>query len=105
MRWDIAHGSIIYDRNLTNAQVKSGILIVEIFTARRLKYERQEFLKPSLRIVSGKSNPPKSISKGIMDSFRITSDSQHMVIIFYIIGPLNGDVFVCWPHVELAYPR
>ncbi|KAG5136445.1 hypothetical protein JHK82_021176 [Glycine max] len=58
----------------------------------RLKYEHQEFLQPSLRIVSGKSNPPKSISKGIMDSFRITSDSQHMEGMVEFIGMLKVKV-------------
>ncbi|KAG4398848.1 hypothetical protein GLYMA_08G124000v4 [Glycine max] len=57
-----------------------------------LKYEHQEFLQPSLRIVSGKSNPPKSISKGIMDSFRITSDSQHMEGMVEFIGMLKVKV-------------
>jgi stromal membrane-associated protein len=43
----------------------------------RSKYELQEFLKPSLRIVSGKSNLSSS-SNTFMDSFR-SAASQRMV--------------------------
>lgn len=44
----------------------------------RSKYELQEFLKPSLRITSGKStiSLQSSFSRKILDSFRITSTSQ-----------------------------
>lgn len=39
----------------------------------RSKYERQEFLKQSLRILSTKSKRQTSFSKKIMDSFRKSS--------------------------------
>ncbi|KAI3893837.1 hypothetical protein MKX03_028831 [Papaver bracteatum] len=45
----------------------------------RSKYELQEFLKPSLRIVSlntGRSSLQTSISRKIMDTFRSTSDTS-----------------------------
>ncbi|KAF3514591.1 hypothetical protein F2Q69_00009277 [Brassica cretica] len=49
----------------------------------RSKYEFQEFLKPSLRITSGKTSSTKSssyrsssLSSNIIDSFRTTSSSQ-----------------------------
>ncbi|XP_019089583.1 PREDICTED: ADP-ribosylation factor GTPase-activating protein AGD12 isoform X2 [Camelina sativa] len=49
----------------------------------RSKYEHQEFLKPSLRITSGKTSSTKSsaylsssLSKKIVDSFRSNSSSQ-----------------------------
>ncbi|KAK8472584.1 hypothetical protein PHAVU_002G246400 [Phaseolus vulgaris] len=42
----------------------------------RLKYESQAFLKPSLRIMSGKMNPPSSITKGIKDNLRSSSGSR-----------------------------
>lgn len=53
----------------------------------RSKYERQEFLKPSLRILS---NPKKyslqaSLSRKIMDSFRASSSSQKSVSLFNLI--------------------
>ncbi|KAJ9140872.1 hypothetical protein P3X46_031464 [Hevea brasiliensis] len=46
----------------------------------RSKYELQEFLKPSLRITSGKPtiSVQSSFSRKILDSFRITSASQKM---------------------------
>ncbi|TKY60128.1 ADP-ribosylation factor GTPase-activating protein AGD12 [Spatholobus suberectus] len=58
----------------------------------RLKYEHQEFLKPGLRIVSDKSNLQSSISKGIMDSFRSTSGSQHTEGMVEFIGMLKVKV-------------
>jgi stromal membrane-associated protein len=51
----------------------------------RAKYELQEFLKPSLRITSGKGSTKSSafltssLSRKIMDSFRTNSSSQTMV--------------------------
>ncbi|KAK7331278.1 hypothetical protein VNO77_25498 [Canavalia gladiata] len=42
----------------------------------RSKYEFQEFLKPSLRIVSGKSSLESSSSKSCVDSFKSTSNSR-----------------------------
>ncbi|XP_061362575.1 ADP-ribosylation factor GTPase-activating protein AGD12-like isoform X1 [Gastrolobium bilobum] len=57
----------------------------------RSKYERQEFLKPSLRIVSGKSTLQSSFSKRIMDSFRSTS-SSHMEGMVEFIGMLKVKV-------------
>jgi stromal membrane-associated protein len=50
----------------------------------RAKYELQEFLKPSLRITSGKGSTKSSafltssLSRKIMDSFRTNSSSQTM---------------------------
>ncbi|KAK7399710.1 hypothetical protein VNO78_10899 [Psophocarpus tetragonolobus] len=58
----------------------------------RLKYERQEFLKPSLRIVSKKDNLPSSISKGTTDTLRSTSGSQHAGEIVQFIGRLKVKV-------------
>ncbi|KAK7247249.1 hypothetical protein RIF29_42128 [Crotalaria pallida] len=63
----------------------------------RSKYERQEFLKPSLRIVSGKSalksTIQSSFSKRIMDSFRKnTSTSQNMEGMVEFIGMLKVKV-------------
>ncbi|CAJ1938376.1 unnamed protein product [Sphenostylis stenocarpa] len=43
----------------------------------RLKYEQQEFLKPSLRIMSDKTNPRANINKGLMDNFLSSSCSQN----------------------------
>ncbi|XP_021888466.1 probable ADP-ribosylation factor GTPase-activating protein AGD13 [Carica papaya] len=57
----------------------------------RSKYERQEFLKPSLRITSGKSTSASltsSFSRKIMDSFRSNS-SQKTVSMVEFIGLLN----------------
>ncbi|KAK6917073.1 Arf GTPase activating protein [Dillenia turbinata] len=42
----------------------------------RSKYELQEFLKPSLRITSGKATLQSSFSRKIIDSFRTTNSSQ-----------------------------
>ncbi|CAJ2657977.1 unnamed protein product [Trifolium pratense] len=53
----------------------------------RSKYELQEFLKPSLRIVSGKSNQSSS-SNSFMDSFRSTG-SQRMEGMVEFIGMLK----------------
>lgn len=57
----------------------------------RSKYERQEFLKPSLRILS---NPTKyslqaSLSRKIMDSFRTSSSSQKSEGMVEFIGMLK----------------
>ncbi|KAM7271686.1 hypothetical protein ACFE04_030900 [Oxalis oulophora] len=50
----------------------------------RSKYELQEFLKPSLRITSGKgvSSLTSSFSRKFMDSFRTTNSSQRSVMDF-----------------------
>ncbi|CAL0325039.1 unnamed protein product [Lupinus luteus] len=64
----------------------------------RSKYEHQEFLKPSLRIVSGKSSSHKnsfkaSFSKRLMDSFRkSTSSSKNMEGMVEFIGMLKVKV-------------
>ncbi|KAK7359131.1 hypothetical protein VNO77_01078 [Canavalia gladiata] len=58
----------------------------------RLKYECQEFLKPSLRIVSRKGTVKSSFSKGIMDSFRSNSSSQKMEGMVEFIGILKVKV-------------
>ena len=58
----------------------------------RSKYERQEFLKHSLRIVSTKSNHQTSFSKKIMNSFRRTSGSQKMEGMVEFIGMLKVKV-------------
>ncbi|XP_027344988.1 ADP-ribosylation factor GTPase-activating protein AGD12-like isoform X3 [Abrus precatorius] len=58
----------------------------------RSKYEQQEFLKPSLRIVSGKSNTSSSFSKGIVVGFRSTSSSQNMEGMVEFIGTLKVKV-------------
>ncbi|XP_057420991.1 ADP-ribosylation factor GTPase-activating protein AGD12-like [Lotus japonicus] len=62
----------------------------------RSKYEHQEFLKPSLRIVSGKgstqSNRQSSFSKRIIDSFRITKSSPNMEGMVEFIGMLKVKV-------------
>ncbi|XP_061339693.1 probable ADP-ribosylation factor GTPase-activating protein AGD13 [Gastrolobium bilobum] len=57
----------------------------------RSKYELQEFLKPSLRIVSGKSSIESSSSKSFMDSFKSTS-SQRMEGMVEFIGMLKVKV-------------
>ncbi|PIA25130.1 hypothetical protein AQUCO_12500029v1 [Aquilegia coerulea] len=44
----------------------------------RSKYELQEFLKPSLRITSGKSSLQSSFSRKILDSFRSSDSSKSM---------------------------
>ncbi|KAH7568457.1 hypothetical protein JRO89_XS06G0002400 [Xanthoceras sorbifolium] len=54
----------------------------------RSKYELQEFLKPSLRISSGKSSASlqSSFSRKIMDSFRSnTSQNQSVIFFFFYI--------------------
>nr|XP_027191403.1 ADP-ribosylation factor GTPase-activating protein AGD12-like isoform X2 [Cicer arietinum]XP_027191404.1 ADP-ribosylation factor GTPase-activating protein AGD12-like isoform X2 [Cicer arietinum] len=58
----------------------------------RSKYERQEFLKHSLRIVSTKSNRQSSFSKKIMDSFRSTSGSKNMEGMVEFMGMLKVKV-------------
>ncbi|KAE9610377.1 hypothetical protein Lal_00006779 [Lupinus albus] len=63
----------------------------------RSKYEHQEFLKPSLRIVSGKSSNKNSFkasfSKRLMDSFRkSTSTSKNMEGMVEFIGMLKVKV-------------
>ncbi|CAI8618775.1 unnamed protein product [Vicia faba] len=60
----------------------------------RAKYERQEFLKHSLRIVSNKSksNRQSSFAKKIMDSFRTTSGSKNMEGMVEFIGMLKVKV-------------
>ncbi|OMP06037.1 C2 calcium-dependent membrane targeting [Corchorus capsularis] len=54
----------------------------------RSKYELQEFLKPSLRITSGKggksSTLQSSFSKKIMDSFRVKASSQSEGMVEFI---------------------
>ncbi|XP_004486457.1 probable ADP-ribosylation factor GTPase-activating protein AGD13 [Cicer arietinum] len=54
----------------------------------RSKYELQEFLKPSLRIVSGKSSIDSSSSKSFMDSFK-SSSSQRTEGMVEFIGLLK----------------
>ncbi|WJX53325.1 ADP-ribosylation factor GTPase-activating protein agd12 [Trifolium repens] len=58
----------------------------------RSKYERQEFLKHSLRIVSTKSDRRASFSKRFMDSFRSTSGSKNMEGMVEFIGMLKVKV-------------
>ncbi|OIV95994.1 hypothetical protein TanjilG_27098 [Lupinus angustifolius] len=59
----------------------------------RSKYEHQEFLKPSLRIVSGKSSIGSSSSKSFLDGFRTTStSSQNMEGMVEFIGMLKVKV-------------
>ncbi|OIW13911.1 hypothetical protein TanjilG_31800 [Lupinus angustifolius] len=59
----------------------------------RSKYEHQEFLKPSLRIVSGKSSIESSSSKSFLDGFRTNStSSQNMEGMVEIIGMLKVKV-------------
>ncbi|KAJ7969120.1 ADP-ribosylation factor GTPase-activating protein AGD12 [Quillaja saponaria] len=60
----------------------------------QLKYELQEFLKPSLRIVSlpGRSSLEPSFSTKIMDSFRSTSGSQKTEGMVEFIGLLKVKV-------------
>ncbi|PNX75673.1 ADP-ribosylation factor GTPase-activating protein agd12-like [Trifolium pratense] len=59
----------------------------------RSKYERQEFLKHSLRIVSTKSSDRReSFSKRLMDSFRSTSCSKNMDGTVEFIGTLKVKV-------------
>ncbi|EYU43231.1 hypothetical protein ABFS83_08G123800 [Erythranthe nasuta] len=60
----------------------------------RSKYELQDFLKPSLRILSGSSNNSKhslqtSLSRKIMDSFRSSSSSQNSNGLVEFIGMLK----------------
>ncbi|KAK7303565.1 hypothetical protein RJT34_14474 [Clitoria ternatea] len=57
----------------------------------RAKYEQQEFLKPSLRIVSGKSSLHSSSSKSFMDSFKSTT-SERMEGMVEFIGMLKVKV-------------
>ncbi|AET04392.2 ADP-ribosylation factor GTPase-activating protein AGD10 [Medicago truncatula] len=58
----------------------------------RSKYERQEFLKHSLRILSTKSKRQTSFSKKIMDSFRKSSGSKNMEGMVEFIGMLKVKV-------------
>ncbi|RZB64389.1 ADP-ribosylation factor GTPase-activating protein AGD12 isoform B [Glycine soja] len=59
----------------------------------RSKYELQEFLKPSLRIVSGKSSLQSSSAKSsFMDSFKSTGSSQRMEGMVEFIGMLKVKV-------------
>ncbi|XP_020220377.1 probable ADP-ribosylation factor GTPase-activating protein AGD13 isoform X2 [Cajanus cajan] len=58
----------------------------------RSKYELQEFLKPSLRIVSGKSSLQSNSVNSTMDSFRSTSTSQRMEGMVEFIGLLKVKV-------------
>lgn len=56
------------------------------FVLFRSKYELQEFLKPSLRILSNSSKQNSlqtSLSRKIMDSFRTTSSSEKTVCFFH----------------------
>uniref|UniRef100_A0A5B6ZTT7 Putative ADP-ribosylation factor GTPase-activating protein AGD12-like n=1 Tax=Davidia involucrata TaxID=16924 RepID=A0A5B6ZTT7_DAVIN len=60
----------------------------------RSKYELQEFLKPSLRILSAprKNSLQSSLSRKIMDSFRSSSSSQKMEGTVEFIGLLKVKV-------------
>lgn len=58
----------------------------------RSKYEFQEFLKPSLRIVSGKGSLKSSSAKTVMDSFNSTGSSQRMEGMVEFIGMLKVKV-------------
>ncbi|KAI5671098.1 hypothetical protein M9H77_11462 [Catharanthus roseus] len=60
----------------------------------RSKYERQEFLKPSLRILSNpkKSSLQASLSRKIIDSFRSSSSSQKSEGMVEFIGMLKVKV-------------
>ncbi|KAK9268136.1 hypothetical protein L1049_010576 [Liquidambar formosana] len=61
----------------------------------RSKYELQEFLKPSLRIMSipsGKSSFQSSFSRKIMDSFRSSNSTQKMEGMVEFIGLLKVKV-------------
>ncbi|RDX66719.1 ADP-ribosylation factor GTPase-activating protein AGD12, partial [Mucuna pruriens] len=58
----------------------------------RSKYEHQEFLKSSLRIVSGKSNPPSSSSRGTVNDCRSTSGSKNLTRVVEFIGMLKVKV-------------
>lgn len=58
----------------------------------RSKYELQEFLKPSLRISSGKSSLQSSFSRKILDSFRSTDSSKSMEGMVEFIGLLKVKV-------------
>ncbi|XP_043688570.1 ADP-ribosylation factor GTPase-activating protein AGD12-like isoform X2 [Telopea speciosissima] len=60
----------------------------------RSKYELQEFLKPSLRIVSlpGRSSLQSSFSRKIMDSFRSSNSSTKMEGMVEFIGMLKVKV-------------
>ncbi|KAL6498266.1 ADP-ribosylation factor GTPase-activating protein agd12 [Orobanche gracilis] len=61
----------------------------------RSKYELQEFLKPSLRILSSSSEKGSlktSLSRKIMDSFRSSSSSQNSNGMTEIIGTLKVKV-------------
>ncbi|CAJ1962962.1 unnamed protein product [Sphenostylis stenocarpa] len=58
----------------------------------RAKYEFQEFLKPSLRIVSGKSSIGSSSAKSCADSFRSTSSTQRTEGMVEFIGMLKVKV-------------
>lgn len=57
----------------------------------RSKYELQEFLKPSLRIVSGKSSLGSSSAKSFMDSFK-SSSTQRLEGMVEFIGLLKVKV-------------
>ncbi|XP_022642320.1 ADP-ribosylation factor GTPase-activating protein AGD12 isoform X2 [Vigna radiata var. radiata] len=58
----------------------------------RSKYEFQEFLKPSLRIISGKSSLESSSTKSAIDSFRSTSGTERQEGMVEFIGLLKVKV-------------
>lgn len=58
----------------------------------RSKYELQEFLKPSLRISSGKSSLQSSFSRKILDSFRSSDSSKSTEGMVEFIGLLKVKV-------------
>ncbi|XP_047178257.1 ADP-ribosylation factor GTPase-activating protein AGD12-like isoform X2 [Vigna umbellata] len=58
----------------------------------RSKYEFQEFLKPSLRIISGKSSLESSSTKSAKDSFRSTSGTERQEGMVEFIGLLKVKV-------------
>ncbi|KAJ1414396.1 C2 domain [Sesbania bispinosa] len=81
-----ASANSIYEAYIPEGYIKPGPDASHEQRAKfiRSKYELQEFLKPSLRIVSGKSNLSSS-SKSFMDSFKSTS-SQRMEGMVEFIG-------------------
>ncbi|CAK8578653.1 unnamed protein product [Lathyrus sativus] len=87
----------IYEVNIPEGYTKPGPDATHDERAKfiRAKYEHQEFLKHSLRIVSTKStksNRQSSFAKKIMDSFRTTSGSKNMEGMVEFMGMLKVKV-------------
>ncbi|KAF6168326.1 hypothetical protein GIB67_018166 [Kingdonia uniflora] len=72
-----------------------GLQLCKEMGTQRSKYELQEFLKPSLRIISftsGRSSLKSSLSRKLKDSFRISDSSKKSECMVEFIGLLKVKV-------------